>query len=347
MLKIQNLSSKQRVAVELLAKGAKTATAAEGAGVSRQTISAWINRDDAFKAALESRTAELEANVRGVDSESPERSIPSKLGAMIYSPTSGLTPEQWADASYMATMSVKRNRLADAAESLDKATRETQKAELIAMCHFLKGEAPPHYSDYPPLREAQALLEEHMAGGKTEADCLAHMNALKEKQEYDDARSALVRLEASVMLGEATEADLIDARAKLEETRSRAERHIRALEIHGHARDILAARIAKLSREAVEKLAEEVNGRYLASLVTFRKLLTELVPANIAVRNICIERMQRLPHVEAAHTVPVPKALVDIPDFYLPGLEDLIDRIDAYLESCGVYDDVPELAEAV
>lgn len=53
------LSAQQDHALAALLGGATVTAAAEAAGVSRQTVSGWVNRDSAFVAELRNRAAEL------------------------------------------------------------------------------------------------------------------------------------------------------------------------------------------------------------------------------------------------------------------------------------------------
>lgn len=52
------LTPQQAAAVDLLAVGTTVTNAAESVGVSRQTVSEWLNRNAAFQAALYSRRLE-------------------------------------------------------------------------------------------------------------------------------------------------------------------------------------------------------------------------------------------------------------------------------------------------
>src|SRR2546423_585802 len=53
------LSHQQDTVVDLLAAGSNLTEAAEKVGVSRQTVSEWVNRNPAFQAALNRRRQEL------------------------------------------------------------------------------------------------------------------------------------------------------------------------------------------------------------------------------------------------------------------------------------------------
>jgi transposase-like protein len=54
-----NLSVQQQSAADLLAVGSTVTNVAEQLGVSRQTVSAWLNQHPAFQAALNHRRQEL------------------------------------------------------------------------------------------------------------------------------------------------------------------------------------------------------------------------------------------------------------------------------------------------
>jgi hypothetical protein len=55
----RRISARQERALDFLAAGATITQAAKEIGVSRQTLSAWVNRDPFFRAALNERRADL------------------------------------------------------------------------------------------------------------------------------------------------------------------------------------------------------------------------------------------------------------------------------------------------
>ncbi|MBX3276438.1 MAG: helix-turn-helix domain-containing protein [Acidobacteria bacterium] len=57
--KADKLNGPQLKAVDMLATGATITAAAGAVGVSRQTVSEWVNRDAEFRATLNRRRAEL------------------------------------------------------------------------------------------------------------------------------------------------------------------------------------------------------------------------------------------------------------------------------------------------
>jgi hypothetical protein len=57
------LSETQLTAIELLVAGRNLTAAAEALGVARQTVSAWVNKDAEFRAALNRRRQELRAEL--------------------------------------------------------------------------------------------------------------------------------------------------------------------------------------------------------------------------------------------------------------------------------------------